>query len=159
MHTEILNDGKTYKVTESGTYYNIETPDKVIECIEKCLYNGRRVRLFYGDIKTGENWNELYDISGTIGRSTGKHIPILLHNTRSNGGGAILTHCIIAIKEPGKNGCYLYRAENFTPPVAEIVESDLKGEGYTHNVNVNGQLQTRHKTFAAAQRMASRFMY
>lgn len=159
MKTEILNDGKTYKVSESGTYYNIETPDKVIECIEKCWYRGTRIRLFLGDIKTGKNWNELYDVTGTIGRSTGKHIPILLNNIRSNGGGAILTHCILAIKETGKNGRYLYRAENFITPVAEIVESDLKNDGYTHNVNVNGQFETRHKTFAAAQRMANRFMY
>lgn len=159
MKTQEVN-GKMYKVSEAGTFYNIETADRVIECIEKCRENRARVRLFWGDTASGKCWNDIYDTTGTISRSMGPvKIPILIHNARSTGGGAILTHCILAIKETGKTGRYLYRASNFVQPAAEITESDLQAEGYTHNVNVYGETQTRHKSHAAAQRMAARFMY
>lgn len=83
----------------NGTFYHSETSDKVIKILETCRQNGTRIILDYGDVKTGESWGEMYDITGTIGRSTGKiKVPLLIHNKRSIGGGAILDHCIIGIK-------------------------------------------------------------
>jgi len=159
MKTETINGG-TYKVSESGTYYHIETKDAVINALEKARANRTRVRLFWGDVETGKCWNDIYDITGTIGRSTGTvKIPLLIHNSRSMGGGGILTHCILKIKETGKNGRTLYQSDNFIAPVAEIVESDLKSEGYAYNVLINGELQTRHKTLKQAENMALRFTF
>jgi len=96
-----------YKVV-NGTSYHIETSDKVIEVLESIRKNNSRIVLDYGDIKTGKSWNEQFDITGTIGRSTGiNKIPILLHNSRSIGGVGILTHCIIGIKtSKGKISLY-----------------------------------------------------
>lgn len=102
---------KEYKEI-NGTSYDVRTNDKIINVLEKCRRNGTRIILDYGDTETGESWNEVYDITGRLGRSTGNvKIPILLHNSRSIGGGAILDHCIIGIKESkGGKVLYSYRA-------------------------------------------------
>lgn len=94
METQTIN-GRSYKVV-NGTYYNAETPDKTIEFLEKVRKSGERIVLDYGNIETMESWGDVYDITGTISRSAGQvKIPLLIHNSRSLGGGAILTHCII----------------------------------------------------------------
>lgn len=83
----------------NGTSYHVETPEAVIKVLESARANHTRIVLDYGDVKTGESWGEVYDIAGYIGRSTGSiKVPLLIHNSRSMGGGAILDHCIIGIK-------------------------------------------------------------
>ena len=92
-----LTDRK-YKVV-NGTFYDISTNDEVIKILEICRKNNTRIVLDYGNVTTGKSWGDVYDISGRIGRSTGEiKIPLLLHNSKSTGGGAISDHCIIGIK-------------------------------------------------------------
>lgn len=101
-----------YKITESGTAYHIDTPDDLVEILERLREQKTRVTLDYGDVKTGKSWGEVYDLSGTISRSFGGRfkIPILIHNRRSTGGGSILTDCILSIKHANKQeGGELYR--------------------------------------------------
>jgi len=97
----------------NGTSYHSETNDKVISVLENCRRNNIRIILDYGDTKTGKSWNEVYDITGRISRSTGTNkIPILLHNSRSRGGCGILDHCIIGIKESrGKRLLYKFNKD------------------------------------------------
>ena len=99
---------KQYKVV-NGTSYHKDTSDKVINVLERARLNRTRIILDYGDVKTGTSWGEVHDTTGYIGRSTGSvQIPILIFNTRCFGGGAILDHCIIGIKESkGKKVLYL----------------------------------------------------
>jgi hypothetical protein len=95
-------NGKKYKV-KNGTYYNINTPDKVIDWLETSRERKQRIRIFYG--KSGKCWNEEFDTIGYIGRSTGTiKIPLLIKSSRSIGGGAILDDCIVRIDTKGKNG-------------------------------------------------------
>jgi hypothetical protein len=98
---------KTYKVVD-GTWYDVRTSDRLIDTLEALRVNQIRVVLDYGNVETGESWGEVYDITGRIGRSTGDiKIPLLIHNSRSTGGGAILDHCIIGIKtSKGKHPLY-----------------------------------------------------
>jgi len=93
-----------------GTYYKIGTPEGVIEVLKRARNDDTRIKLTYGDIKTGKNWNEENDIIGYVGRSTGPiRIPILVYNKRSMGGGSILTDCIIKIEHANKkNGDILW---------------------------------------------------
>lgn len=94
-----------------GTFYDKRTNKKVVEVLERVRKSGVRITIDLGDVKTGKSWNETYDVSGRVGRSTGKiKIPLLIHNSRSIGGGAILDHCIIGIKE-SKGGKVLYSFE------------------------------------------------
>ncbi len=137
----------TYKIYPSGTAYHEETPARVCEILENARTSGQRLQIYYGDAKTGKNWNEEHDTRGTIGRSTGTvKIPLLIATSRSSGGGAILDHCIIKIR--GKYGI-MYQHENYKPSIFEIVPSDLPE--YSHNVLIDGELYSRHKTERSAK--------
>jgi len=80
------------------TSYHKETPEVVVDILERCRLNRTRIRVHYGDTETGEDWGEVNDVLGYVGRSCGpRMIPILVHNTRSLGGARILDHRIVKI--------------------------------------------------------------
>lgn len=96
---EKLQNGNeiTYRIV-NGTAYHKQTPQKIVDILENARNKDLRVRLFYGCTNTGIDWKEELDIIGYIGRSTGRiKIPLLIKNSRSLGGGAILDHCIVKI--------------------------------------------------------------
>ena len=139
---------KNYKVI-NGTSFNENTPNDVCNILSNAINSRKRLKLYYGDIETGRNWNEEHDIIGYIGRSTGTNkIPLLIHNSRSIGGGAILDNCIIKIVET-ETGRTLYKANNFQKTKFDIVPSDMPE--YSNNVLINGNLYSRHKTERAAK--------
>lgn len=89
--------GKEYKLID-GTCYPVNTPDEIILICENARKKGIRLRFDFGDRETGRSWNEVNDITGYIGRSTGSYkIPILVFNRRSLGGGSLLTDCVVKI--------------------------------------------------------------
>lgn len=97
--------------TVNGTSYHDETPDLLVRVLEDLRESRARITLDYGDVKTGKSWDDVYDISGRIGRSTGlTKIPLLVHNARSMGGGGILDHCILSIRYANKrDGGVIYK--------------------------------------------------
>lgn len=104
-----------------GMEFNIDTPKEVVNFI---LNNqGKREKRFvfdFGDIKTGRSWNEEHYTAGYIGRSTGNvKIPLLIHNKRSLGGGALLDDCIIKISE-SKGKRVLYQHPNYNKEETQI---------------------------------------
>lgn len=108
---EVIN-GQTYK-NIGGTFYHAETRDKVIEILESARIDRERIRVYFGDTQTGKDWGEVNDVTGYVGRSTGPiKIPLLVHNSRSMGGGALLDHCIVKI-ETTKGKRVLYQHENY----------------------------------------------
>lgn len=86
--------------------------ENFIKKIASCIHSGR-YRIWYGDKDTGRSWNETYDVTGEIGR-TGGHfkIPILLHDRRSIGGGAILLGSVIRIDDTATRQT-IWKHENF----------------------------------------------
>lgn len=106
------NGVNRYKITPSGTAYHIETPDDLVKIMEQLRENNTRVTFDFGDTVTGESWEEEFDITGRIGRSTGRiKIPLLIKTSRSWGGGAILDHCILSIKYANKkDGGIIYES-------------------------------------------------
>lgn len=89
--------GHQYKVYED-TCYHIDTPDDIIKILHNIRQSGLRVRFHFGDIITGRDWNDEYDVTGTIGRSMGPYkIPLLIKTKRSYGGFSLLDHCIVKI--------------------------------------------------------------
>ena len=110
---EILSmnvNGKNYKVV-NNTWYNEDTSEEVIKILENARIYDSRVRIFYGDNKTGEDWLEDCDVIGRIGRSGGTiKIPLLLKKSNSTGGGGILTSCIVKITIDKK---IVYQHENY----------------------------------------------
>ncbi len=95
----------------NGTTYHTTTPQRVVDILERYRqgHSDQRLKLHYGDTETGRDWMEIYGVTGYVGRSMGPiRIPILVHNSRSTGGGGILDYCIIKITETTKPHRVLY---------------------------------------------------
>jgi len=95
----------------NGTTYNSETPQKVVDVLERARARGTRLRLVLGDAETGESWHATHMVTGTVGRSMGPmKVPLMIASPRSLGGPAILDHCVIGVRHANrKNGGWLYR--------------------------------------------------
>lgn len=133
--------------TVNGTSYNAKASDEIISILENARQYNKRVRLFYGNTETGRDWMEVYDTMGTIGRSYGEvKIPLLIKNSRSIGGSAILEDCIVKITIDKK---VVYQHENYSLPTLEIVEN--KGKECTFTVLSDGVKHSRHKTLTQAE--------
>ena len=87
--------------------------NKLVSILLKYRGSKERLRLFYGDIHNGCSWNDAYDVMGSIGR-TGSNfkIPILLNNSRSYGGTAILIGALVRIDEISTHRT-LWKVPNF----------------------------------------------
>ena len=137
-------------------HFNQNTPQEVIRIIEAIEGNGVRYRLHYGDIETGKDWMDEYDVEGYVSRSTGiTPIPILVHNKRSLGGGGILTNCIVKITTTGKNKYTVYQHPNYHAPVQTIEISKLNG--YPYAVRQDGEIVARFKSIKEAEKYVSKW--
>lgn len=104
------------RIEFKGFWFSEDTNEQVKRIIST-IGRDRRVRVWYGDIKTGKSWNEENDICGYIARSTGdKKIPLLVNNGRSYGGGGLLDDCIIKIVDT-KTKQVLYKHPLFNQSV------------------------------------------
>jgi hypothetical protein len=135
--------------TSSGTTYRAETPEQVVNAIERAWYREDRVRVWYG--KDGVSWNEENDVTGYIGRTTGNHTPILIHNKKSIGGGAILTDCIIKMVNT-RTGELLYKHPNFTQPVFIAVGLEVLANNETYARFRNESSAKRYADFMNGKR-------
>lgn len=91
----------SYKVV-NGTSYRLETPDEVVQVLERARESRVRLAIAY----RAESQPEY----GRVGRSTGSvKVPLLVHNTRSFGGGELWTSGIVEIRE-SSGGKVLYKA-------------------------------------------------
>lgn len=100
---EILEKKYTLKtINNKEVVFSEKTPQKTAKKLIELIENRKRIVLDYGNIEKNETWNEIYDITGVVSLTKGHHDlywPILVYNSRSSGGGLILTDCIIEIKE------------------------------------------------------------
>lgn len=139
----------------NGFEFDSNTPDEVVNILLNAM-DGRKTRLkiYYGDIETGRDWHEEHDTVGYIGKSTGiNKLPLLIHNSRSMGGGAIVTGCIVKIKDQ-KTGRVLYQHPKYQKPTIEMVESD--SPDYKFNINIDGKLYSRHRSERSATLLKSK---
>jgi hypothetical protein len=84
-------DPTKYKVV-NGTFYDPETPDEVCQVLEQARERRKRLAIAY----QAESAPEF----GYVGRSTGPvKAPLLIHNSRSMGGGVICTRIIVEIRD------------------------------------------------------------
>lgn len=95
----------------------------------------------------GQDWGEVYDVSGRIGRSMGTpgrpetRIRIMVANASSDGGGAILSpDCIVRVRYANRaEGGDLYRHPDYLPPA--------RGDAFPDDVVRSARDYARH--FAA----------
>lgn len=122
-----------YEISAKGTSFHCETPNAVREILD-ANRRDNRLRFFYG--KDGKIWNEEYDVIGYVGRSSGRcKVPLVIANSRSYGGGALLDHCVVRIQDV-QTKRVLYQADGYTLPTFEIrpADSDLQEKGYSASV-------------------------
>lgn len=125
-----------------------KTKSVVAALLNKLTESKQRIRIVYGDTDTGKDWLEEYDVIGSIGKSTGSNqIPLLISNSRSTGGGAILEDCILKIVDV-KSKKVLYQHDKYIAPKFEIVFLAITGQ---YSVNVDGNVQANFKTIKQAQ--------
>ena len=102
---------KNYKVV-NGTSYDVRTPDEVVRVLEQARLNRTRLHISLGHTdgdKIGLDWLEEFESHGYIGHSVGPiKVPLLVANSRSLGGGALLDHCIVRIRQSA-GGRILYQ--------------------------------------------------
>lgn len=100
-----------YKIID-GTSYHAVTPNEVIRVLEYTRLNRTRLHISLGETEgpnAGRDWLEEFETHGYVGRSMGPvKVPLLIANRRSTGGGAILDHCIVRIRESA-GGRVLYQ--------------------------------------------------
>lgn len=141
-----------YKVV-NGTSYHVDTPDAVIEILDKARIKDTRIRIFYGDRKTGRDWLDTYDNIGQIGRSSGPcKIPILLHTRSSLGGPGILCNHIIKITIDKQT---VYRAPNYYLPelhIARNYDEATKAMGLQYCLEDDKGVVARYKTREQAEK-------
>lgn len=144
-----------------GIYFHAETPVEVVRALNAAHQARTRIRIHLGDRETGQDWLEEHETEGYLGNSTGPlKVPLLLHNRRSLGGGAVLDHCIVRIIETRTDRVVYshpaYHAGAFT--IREIGPDEMCGNeklrerGYSHAVDVNGRNQANFRSLAAAER-------
>ena len=123
-----------------------KTNSGIVVLLNSLTESKQRVRLVYGNTTTGKDWLQEYDVIGSIGKSTGTNqIPLLISNSRSTGGGAILEDCILKIVDV-KSKKVLYQHDKYLAPKFDIVPSIV---GYS--VAVDGNVQANFKTIKQAQ--------
>ena len=107
-----------------------KTPNRVATLLNNLSLSQQRIRLVYGDADTGKDWLGEHDVIGTIGRSTGtKQVPLLINNSRSTGGCAILDDCILKIVDV-KSKRVLYQHEKYIAPEFTIEVSEVDRAKY-----------------------------
>lgn len=133
----------------NGTNYDARTPDEVIRVLEQARLNRTRLHVSLGHTdgeKIGLDWLEEFESHGYIGRSMGPfRVPLLVANSRSLGGGALLDHCIVRIRLTAggrvlwQHPAYHFgsmeirsKAEPVTLPDSRVLAVDVVRDGELH---------------------------
>lgn len=125
--------------------FSDKTNEKVKQVLTSCYNRKNRIRIVYGDVKTGKSYLDEYEILGYVGKSTGiKPIPLLINNSRSFGGGSILTDIILKIVDT-QTKQVLFQHENYVMPV--LTKEISSHKDYLYDVIYNGEsVVARFKT-------------
>lgn len=148
----------------NGFFFDKRTPRGVIDSL---LETKGLIRIHYGyteaDSKdgqtaqgwpVGQDWLEENDVTGKLGRSTGPiHVPLIVP-AGTDGGPAILDHCIVRIRTLGKNPREIYRHPKYG--WGKLTLGPVKDAGYVEAVYSNGELHAQFKKAGDAQHWAEK---
>ena len=121
--------------------YDPDTLPQVKRILENARASKARIRVFYGDPETGRDWLQEWDTLGRVSSTMGPiRSPILVCNSRSTGGGIILSACIVKITI---DKVVQYIHPKYHLPEFTVEPSDL--EDYAYNVLADGKIHARFK--------------
>ena len=150
---------KTYKQI-NGTSYDLRTPDEVIRVLENARLNRTRLHVSLGHTdgdRIGLDWLEEFESHGYIGRSMGPiKVPLLIANSRSLGGGALLDHCIVRIRQSAggrvlwQHPAYHFGSMEIRPKAVPVTLLD--GRVLTVDVLRGGEVHAAFESVAHAHR-------
>lgn len=129
------------------TWHDPDASHKVCKIIDRCIKNGTRVRLFYGDTDSGRDWREENDVLGTIGRTLGPFKSPILIPKGKNGGTMVLERHLVKIMDADSRHT-LWAHERYKAPVFSIRE-DGKPK-FPFAVTMDGMTTCRFTSFAKA---------
>ena len=133
---------------------------EVIRVLESARTNRTRLHISLGETdgpNNGLDWLEEFESYGYIGRSMGPiRVPLLIANSRSLGGGAILDHCIVRSRQ-SVGGRVIYQHPNYHHGSMEIrlkatPEQLPDGKLLTVDVLRDGQVHASFENMAKAIR-------
>lgn len=130
------------------TWHDPRALPEVCKVIDRCIKNGTRVRLFYGDTDTGQDWGEQNDVLGTISRTSGILKKPILVSEGECFGFTILEGCLIKIMDADTRRV-LWVHERYQSPTFSITEDNSTPE-LPFKATMNGQLTARFPSFAKA---------
>lgn len=105
--TDSINGHHVERVTEhcqvydrlNGVHYSPGTILPVLRLLATYMHSDARLRFHYGDVVTGQDWCDEWDVEGRLSTSMGPiRIPILCNKVTSSGGGGILSACIVRLR-------------------------------------------------------------
>lgn len=138
-----------YRQHRSGVYYHAATPRQVVDALDAAASDGSKVRIHYGDPRTGKDWLEEHGVEGRLSRSMGPlKVPLMIAGN-SQWGDALLDHCIVRLEvrpAPGKPFEDAYRHPCYHIGKIEMGPSGL--ETHPYQVTVDGK---PHANFATEQ--------
>lgn len=111
----------------SQTFFARDTPEMVKLQLTLRMQGDTRIRIWYGDTKTGKATLDEHDVTGYVSRTTGTHrAPLLVNSKRSMGGLIISSNRIVRI-DSISSGRTLYKHEKFHVEKLEVVPSNFEG--------------------------------
>lgn len=149
---------KNYKII-NGTSYDERTPDEVIRVLENARANRTRLHISLGETEganVGRDWLDEFESYGYIGRSVGPvKVPLLIANSKSSGGPAILDYCIVRIRLSA-GGKVLFQHPSYYFGKMEIRSKtepvQWAGRELTVDVFRDGELHASFEDLAKARR-------
>lgn len=157
------------KKVVNGISYDVNTPPEVIRALENARAGRYRIWVHYGytseaDAANGVgrkqpflDWLGEYDHSGYVSNSMGpQKIPLLVHNSRSYGGGGILDGSIIKIRMAA-GGRTLYQHPRYSHGKIEVCRKPFAvelpdGRKLTVDVFRDGEVQASFENMEKARR-------
>lgn len=149
----------------NGTDYHVNTDPQVIDLLDLYRRNGNPLRLHFGHTepgheKLGRDWLEEFDTYGRIGRSMGNpnyahggvHAPLLILKRADSGGGAILDHCIVRIRNFHGNDLYRHPHYHHGKVIVQKMDKPMKSGRKTlyYESLVDGETHARFRSLTEA---------